>query len=93
MSYNAFKTVLEIDTIGTFNCSKAVFDKYFKVSHSVTIRLIRYITCTFPVVFHSTSTCFKDHGGVIVNISACLHYKGNMLQAHAGSAKAAIGMY
>lgn len=31
MSYNAYKTVIEIDTIGTFNCSKTVYDKYFKV--------------------------------------------------------------
>jgi peroxisomal 2,4-dienoyl-CoA reductase len=30
MSSNAFKTVLDIDTIGTFNCSKAVFDSYMK---------------------------------------------------------------
>ncbi|XP_033108711.1 peroxisomal 2,4-dienoyl-CoA reductase-like [Anneissia japonica] len=62
MSFNAFKTVIEIDTIGTFNVSKAVYDKYL-----------------------------KDHGGVIINISATLAYKGQMLQAHAGPAKAAIG--
>lgn len=30
LSYNAFKTVLDIDTLGTFNVSKAVFEKYFK---------------------------------------------------------------
>uniref|UniRef100_A0A2C9L9C3 Peroxisomal 2,4-dienoyl-CoA reductase [(3E)-enoyl-CoA-producing] n=1 Tax=Biomphalaria glabrata TaxID=6526 RepID=A0A2C9L9C3_BIOGL len=61
MSFNAFKTVLEIDTLGTFNVSKAVYDQYFKA-----------------------------HGGVIINITATLHYKGTALQAHAGSAKAAI---
>ena len=33
----------------------------------------------------------QDHGGVIVNISATLHYRGSILQAHAASAKAAIG--
>ncbi|KAM8876456.1 peroxisomal 2,4-dienoyl-CoA reductase [(3E)-enoyl-CoA-producing] isoform 1-T1 [Synchiropus picturatus] len=60
LSFNAFKTVLEIDTIGTFNASKVVFDKWF-----------------------------KDHGGNIVNISATLAYKGQALQVHAGSAKAA----
>ncbi|KAM9817262.1 peroxisomal 2,4-dienoyl-CoA reductase [(3E)-enoyl-CoA-producing] [Neosynchiropus ocellatus] len=60
LSFNAFKTVLEIDTIGTFNASKAVFDKWF-----------------------------KDHGGNIVNISATLPYRGQALQVHAGSAKAA----
>lgn len=61
LSFNAFKTVIEIDTIGTFNASKVVFDKYF-----------------------------KKHGGNIINISATLHYKGDGLQTHAGSAKAAI---
>ncbi|GFO43292.1 peroxisomal 2,4-dienoyl-coa reductase [Plakobranchus ocellatus] len=62
MSFNAFKTVLEIDTMGTYNVSKVAFDKYF-----------------------------KDHGGVIINISATLHLRGNLLQAHVGVAKAGIG--
>ncbi|KAL5473766.1 hypothetical protein EMCRGX_G028310 [Ephydatia muelleri] len=61
LSPNAFKTVIEIDTIGTFNVTKAVFDAYF-----------------------------RNHGGVILNISATLHYIGTPFQAHAGSAKAAI---
>ncbi|XP_069761448.1 peroxisomal 2,4-dienoyl-CoA reductase [(3E)-enoyl-CoA-producing] isoform X1 [Narcine bancroftii] len=61
LSFNAFKTVLEIDTIGTFNTSKLLYQKWF-----------------------------KDHGGVIVNITATLSYRGQMLQVHAGSAKAAI---
>jgi len=60
LSFNAFKTVLEIDTMGTFNTSKVVYEKWF-----------------------------KDHGGNIVNISATLGYKGQALQVHAGSAKAA----
>ncbi|BFZ02814.1 hypothetical protein BsWGS_05853 [Bradybaena similaris] len=61
MSFNAFKTVIEIDTLGTFNVSKVVFDKYF-----------------------------KSNGGVIINITAMLHHRGTILQAHVGSAKAAI---
>ncbi|XP_077482826.1 peroxisomal 2,4-dienoyl-CoA reductase [(3E)-enoyl-CoA-producing] isoform X2 [Stigmatopora argus] len=60
LSFNAFKTVMEIDTMGTFNASKVVYDKWF-----------------------------KDHGGNIVNISATLAYKGQALQVHVGSAKAA----
>ncbi|XP_041829774.1 peroxisomal 2,4-dienoyl-CoA reductase [(3E)-enoyl-CoA-producing] isoform X3 [Melanotaenia boesemani] len=60
LSFNAFKTVIEIDTMGTFNTSKVVYDKWF-----------------------------KDHGGNIVNISATLPYRGQALQVHAGSAKAA----
>ncbi|KAM9555043.1 peroxisomal 2,4-dienoyl-CoA reductase [(3E)-enoyl-CoA-producing] isoform 4-T4 [Guaruba guarouba] len=61
LSFNAFKTVIDIDTIGTFNTSKVVFEKYF-----------------------------HDHGGVIVNITATLSYRGQALQVHAGTAKAAI---
>ncbi|CAH1794224.1 unnamed protein product [Owenia fusiformis] len=30
LSYNAFRTVIEIDTLGTFNVCKAVYDKWFK---------------------------------------------------------------
>lgn len=60
LSFNAFKTVMEIDTMGTFNTSKVVYEKWF-----------------------------KDHGGNIVNISATLGYRGQALQVHAGSAKAA----
>ncbi|XP_017274010.1 peroxisomal 2,4-dienoyl-CoA reductase isoform X2 [Kryptolebias marmoratus] len=60
LSFNAFKTVMEIDTMGTFNTSKVVYEKWF-----------------------------KDHGGNIVNISATLSYRGQALQVHAGSAKAA----
>ena len=31
LSFNAFKTVLEIDTMGTFNASKVAYEKWFKV--------------------------------------------------------------
>ncbi|XP_075422496.1 peroxisomal 2,4-dienoyl-CoA reductase [(3E)-enoyl-CoA-producing] isoform X2 [Ascaphus truei] len=61
LSFNAFKTVLDIDTVGTFNASKMLFERYF-----------------------------RDHGGVIVNITATLSYRGQVLQVHAGTAKAAI---
>jgi len=61
MSYNAFRTVLDIDANGTFNVSRAAFEK----------RL-------------------RDHGGVILNISANLHYGATPLQAHASAAKAAV---
>ncbi|NXA41549.1 DECR2 reductase, partial [Eudromia elegans] len=61
LSFNAFKTVMDIDTMGTFNTSKVLFEK-----------------------------CFRDRGGVIVNITATLSYRGQALQVHAGTAKAAI---
>lgn len=31
LSFNAFKTVMEIDTMGTFNTSKVVYEKWFQV--------------------------------------------------------------
>ncbi|XP_063171133.1 peroxisomal 2,4-dienoyl-CoA reductase [(3E)-enoyl-CoA-producing] isoform X2 [Candoia aspera] len=61
LSFNAFKTVIEIDTLGTFNVSKVLYEK-----------------------------CLREHGGVIVNITATLSYRGQALQVHAGTAKAAI---
>ncbi|XP_054851442.1 peroxisomal 2,4-dienoyl-CoA reductase [(3E)-enoyl-CoA-producing] isoform X2 [Eublepharis macularius] len=61
LSFNAYKTVIDIDTLGTFNVSKVVYDKWL-----------------------------RDHGGVIVNITATLSYRGHVLQVHAGTAKAAV---
>lgn len=61
LSFNAFKTVIDIDTLGTFNVSRVVYEKFF-----------------------------RDHGGVIVNITATLGARGQVLQVHAGSAKAAV---
>jgi 2,4-dienoyl-CoA reductase [(3E)-enoyl-CoA-producing], peroxisomal len=61
LSYNGFRTVLAIDTLGTFNVCRAAFDK-----------------------------ALRDHGGVIVNISATLHHGATPLQIHASAAKAAV---
>lgn len=33
LSFNAFKTVMEIDTMGTFNTSKVVYEKWFQVQY------------------------------------------------------------
>ncbi|CAO2642362.1 Peroxisomal 2,4-dienoyl-CoA reductase [(3E)-enoyl-CoA-producing] [Lemmus lemmus] len=61
LSFNAFRTVVDIDTIGTFNVSRVLYEKFF-----------------------------RDHGGVIVNITATLSMRGQALQVHAGTAKAAV---
>lgn len=61
LSYNGFRTVLDIDAMGTFNVSRAAFDRGL-----------------------------REHGGVIVNISATLHYGATPLQIHASAAKAAV---
>ena len=34
----------------------------------------------------------QKHGGNIINFTATLHYKGQVMQCHAGSAKSAIGI-
>ena len=39
LSYNAFKTVIEIDTIGTFNVSKAAFHNFFKENGGAIINI------------------------------------------------------
>lgn len=37
LSFNAFKTVMEIDTMGTFNTSKVVYEKWFKVQYFLSV--------------------------------------------------------
>jgi peroxisomal 2,4-dienoyl-CoA reductase len=60
LSPNGFKTVIEIDLLGTFNLSRAAFE------------------------------ALKKSRGVILNISATLHYQGTVMQAHVMAAKAGI---
>lgn len=61
LSPNGFRTVMDIDACGTFNVSRAAFDK-----------------------------AMRDNGGIIINISATLHYGATPLQVHASAAKAAV---
>ncbi len=61
LSANGLRTVLEIDTIGTFNMSQAAF-----------------------------KASMQTKGGVIINISALLHWNGTALQAHSSAAKAGV---
>lgn len=61
LSPNGFKTVVEIDLVGTFVASRAAFD------------------------------ALKASGdGLVLNISATLHYHGTPLQIHASAAKAGV---
>jgi len=61
LSPNGFKTVIDIDLLGTFHTCKAAFE------------------------------ALKTAGdGLIVNISATLHYHGTPLQIHASAAKAGV---
>lgn len=62
LSQKGFKTVMEIDSIGTFTMSREVFNQAMK----------------------------NQRSGSIINITANLHYNGNAMLVHAGSAKAAV---
>jgi len=61
LSPNGFRTVIDIDLVGTFNTSRAAFE-----------------------------ALQKSGDGLIVNISATLHYHGTPLQIHASAAKAGV---
>lgn len=61
LSPNGFKTVIDIDLLGTFNATKACAE--------------------------ALMAC-KD--GLVLNISATLHYHGTPLQIHASAAKAGV---
>ena len=61
LSPNGFKTVIDIDLLGTFNASRAAFE-----------------------------ALQKSGNGLVLNISATLHYHGTPLQIHVSAAKAGI---
>jgi len=61
LSPNGFRTVVEIDLVGTFHVARAAFE------------------------------ALKESGdGLVLNISATLHYHGTPLQIHASAAKAGV---
>mmetsp|Transcript_26015 Transcript_26015/g.42674 ORF Transcript_26015/g.42674 Transcript_26015/m.42674 type:complete len:273 (+) Transcript_26015:218-1036(+) len=53
LSYNAFRTVLEIDTMGTFNVSKAAYVKWLKKNGGVIINI--------SMTLHYAGTPFQVH--------------------------------
>lgn len=61
LSPNGFRTVIEIDLVGTFNASRAAFEALQRAGD-----------------------------GLVLNISATLHYHGTPLQVHASAAKAGV---
>ena len=61
LSPNGFKTVVEIDLVGTFNATRAAFE-----------------------------ALQASKNGLVLNISATLHYHGTPLQIHASAAKAGV---
>jgi len=61
LSPNGFRTVIDIDLVGTFHTSRAAFE-----------------------------ALQKSGDGLVLNISATLHYHGTPLQIHASAAKAGV---
>nr|XP_051698116.1 peroxisomal 2,4-dienoyl-CoA reductase [(3E)-enoyl-CoA-producing] isoform X3 [Oryctolagus cuniculus] len=155
LSFNAFKTVIDIDTIGTFNVSRVLYEKVFQVGVlqagvlvgpllAVSRRVSSWRGPRWPspggcpggasagrlqagvllagpplAVSRRVSSwrgprwpspgggvllagpplaadspphprALQNRGGVIVNITATLGLRGQVLQVHAGSAKAAV---
>lgn len=76
LSPNAFKTVIDIDTIGTFNTIKA------------TVPYLAQSAARNPNP--NPSGLGTGTGGRFLSVSATFHYTGMPLQAHVSAAKAAI---
>ncbi|KAL9650751.1 hypothetical protein ABK040_001804 [Willaertia magna] len=55
LSTNAFKTVIDIDTVGTFNASKIVYDKWMKANGGSIINL--------SMTLHNQATIMQVHAG------------------------------
>lgn len=76
LSTNAFKSVIDIDVLGTYNTMKAA------LPHLVTSASKYTSAATGKPSLNGT-------GGRVITISATFHYKGQALQTHVVAAKAA----
>lgn len=74
LSANAFKTVIDIDLLGSYNCAKACLPHLVSAAKE------------HPTGSKSTIT----PSGRIIFVSATLHYNGTPLQTHAVAAKAGV---
>lgn len=78
LSPNGFRTVLDIDAVGTFTmCHEAI--KYLKKGGPGRESSI-----------NTSSSTSSTSGGLILNISATLHYTATFYQIHVAAAKAAV---
>lgn len=76
LSANAFKSVMDIDALGSYNTAKATLPWLVKSAQK----------------YGNTGKSTKGlgTGGRIIFVSATLHYTGKPLQAHVSAAKAAV---
>lgn len=77
LSANAFRTVMEIDTLGSYHTAKAVLPYLITSAKK------------YPNTGKATAKA-GGTGGRIIFISASFHFKGFPLQAHVMAAKAAV---
>lgn len=75
LSPNAFRTVMEIDTLGSYHTAKAV---------------LPYLVESAGKYPNTGKRMPKGSGGRMIFISASFHFKGFPLQAHVMAAKAAV---
>lgn len=75
LSPNAFKTVIDIDAIGSYNTAKAV---------------LPYLVDSAKKHKNTGSAQPTGTGGRMIFVSAAFHYRGQPLQAHVMAAKAAV---
>ncbi|KAL8424452.1 hypothetical protein Efla_001054 [Eimeria flavescens] len=96
LTVNGFKTVFEIDALGVFIVSKAVFHKAFQGAlkgHLPGQQLNAAEGEAFSPPTEQEAAAARassNSGKVIINMSMTLHYAATLLQTHAGAAKAAI---
>lgn len=85
LSANAFKSVLDIDVLGSFNVTKVVLP-YLEAS-------AKKYNSSSPLQ-HATSSLPKSRstgpGGGVIYVSATIHYLGVPLQTHVSVAKAGV---
>lgn len=74
LSANGFRTVLDIDAVGTFSTSRAAFPALKRAAERSS----------------NPSSSSPPSSPVVINISATLHYGATWWQAHACAAKAAV---
>jgi peroxisomal 2,4-dienoyl-CoA reductase len=75
LSSNAFKTVMDIDVLGTYNTMKAA---------------LPHIVASAKKYKNESTSNLRGTGGRIISISATFHYTGQQLQTHVVAAKAAV---
>lgn len=99
LTSNGFKTVVDIDTLGTFNMSRCAADRASRLAKpacskprwrraAAPARAPAPADGRLPALRRAAFSALSRAGGAtIVNISATLHYGATWYQAHASAAK------